>query len=492
MLNDTIISASHILTPLWSEQIVKQFSLDYRYSTVLTLFFNGASSFVSLSDKTAGIAIALVCTLVLLFFLVKKYAINFRFNLLKGSKESLSVVNSFNSERETFSDGNNNYIEKFLFDNQQFFIDPPRWIASDIFKTGSNNYEISSRGCFLDEGTYKIEISENLKFTVYTSSHYGEKKVSTRVFSISFQRGDRKSLFEFMTREGQSKQDMECVIYTYPQGVVLGDLKAKKGDRTAFFGYYNPKLEMIIDWIDHLEKPSRFNQPRQFSVICYGGSGTGKTSIVKRMAEYTGRNIVLVNLFEVKKKKDLMNLFYCGNGDIRKGFFISDIDETIFFIDEFDKVVKKLKTLLKENKAQRQEKMFLLLKADDKEPKPNDDKDNEVDWDIDDLLEIFCGSYIPDKRMIVVACNDLQSITEEYPHLVRPGRLTPIHFDYGDKALFKKICKDYTDIDIPKEKIPDDYRFVQANLTEFLNFKTQTTETEILENLDSFRPISAP
>jgi hypothetical protein len=153
--------------------------------------------------------------------------------------------------------------------------------------------------------------------------------------------------------------------------------------------------------------------------------------------------------------------------------------------------VKRLKILLKENKTKKEEKLCLLLKTNEKaNDDSSDNKDsenkNEIDWDIDDLLEIFCGSYIPDKRMIIVACNDLESITSEYPYLVRPGRLTPIEFDYGDKALFMEVVKDYTDIHLRDDDIPDDYRFVQSHLIEFLNYKIEITREEILAELAMF------
>jgi hypothetical protein len=88
--------------------------------------------------------------------------------------------------------------------------------------------------------------------------------------------------------------------------------------------------------------------------------------------------------------------------------------------------------------------------------------------------------------MIVVACNDLESITNEYPYLVRPGRLTPIEFDYGDKALFMKVVQDYTDVELRDHDIPEDYRFVQSHLIEFLNYKIEVTREEILSELAMF------
>jgi hypothetical protein len=89
--------------------------------------------------------------------------------------------------------------------------------------------------------------------------------------------------------------------------------------------------------------------------------------------------------------------------------------------------------------------------------------------------------------MIVATCNDLDYILSEYPYLARPGRLTPIKFDHGKRDLFLRIVKDYTNIVLNKKDIPEDYVFVQAHLIEFLNFKVDVTEEEIVKNLPMFR-----
>jgi hypothetical protein len=494
MLNESIVSASHMLTPLWSEQIVKYFALDYRYCTVLTLLFNGLSGVASFSDTTATIIIGVCCVALLLFFSIKKYGSMFTFSFLKR-KKTISLYWSFNSERDFVIDIASNPIEKFLYENQHYFVDVPRWMTSAVMKTGRDdcNYSFDKRYVLLQDGVYHISANANLVFTITTNTTHTEKKLSFRSFALTFQKGDENSLFQVMTDGEKSRGDSEdCTIYSYPLGTTLGELSHRKGDLSAFFGYYNPKLDMLIDWINSLNHPSKNNQPRQFSILCHGKSGTGKTAIVKRIAEYTNRNIVLVNLFEVKKKRDLINLFYSADAFVDKGLpYFSTINKTIFFIDEFDKVVKKLKMLLKENKSKKEEKLCLLLKTNEKTNEESDNKKetenrNEIDWDIDDLLEIFCGSYIPDKRMIVVACNDLESITNEYPYLVRPGRLTPIEFDYGDKALFMKVVEDYTDVELRHDDIPEDYRFVQSHLIEFLNYKIEVTREEILSELDMF------
>jgi hypothetical protein len=498
MLNDTVISVTQMLSPLWSEQIVKYFILDYRYCTVFTLLFNGFSNMIAMSEKAASIIIACVFVFLSLYLYVRKYSgLLFRF---ASNNKGISIVTGFNSEKELIVDIGNSYIERFLHDNQEYFLQKPRWVCGghDILKSGKedSNYVVGSGNVYLQDGTYNVVIDKDVCFSIVVFTSYGEKKLSTRTLSLQFTKGNVNDLFRAMTtREKLFLKKENPYIFSYPIGTLIGTLENcqdKQGKKSTFFGYYNPKLDTIIDWIDSLNRPAKYGQSRQFSILCHGKSGTGKTSIVKRIAEYTNRNILLVNLLEIKKKKNLINLFYSADGYCEDSIsYFSDIENTIFFIDEFDKTIKKLK-ILKENKTKKEENFYLLLKSNEKqscdnEPRKNEKKDCEFDWDIDDLLEIFCGSYIPDKRMIIAACNDIQSINEDYPYLARPGRLTPIEFDYGNKDLFIRMVKDYTDIDMELGDFDKDYRFTQAHLIEYLNYKINVSREDILSELDMFR-----
>uniref|UniRef100_A0A6C0KSF9 ATPase AAA-type core domain-containing protein n=1 Tax=viral metagenome TaxID=1070528 RepID=A0A6C0KSF9_9ZZZZ len=483
-----------MLSPLWSEQIVKYLLLDYRYCTVFTLLFNGVSNMMYLTEKGASLLILGIGILIMIYYFLKKMQFTSGLNF---SNKSIVLLTAFNSEKEVVTDRENSFIEHFLYDNQHYFLKKPKWICGnrDVIKTGKNDkyYTICASSVFLQDGTYRVNMHENLSCYITVSTQNGEKKLSTRSFSIQIDKGTEDELFRFMSQiEKKKKKKDEPVIFAYPLGCVITTLDnciEKEGNKTAFFGYYNPKLDTIINWIDSLNKPSKHGQARQFSILCHGKSGTGKTSIVKRIAEYTNRNIVLVNLFEVKKKQQLINLFYSADGYIPGvSSYFSTIEGTIFFIDEFDKVIKKLK-ILKETKQKKEESFFLKTNENKNEPevRKNEKEDNnEMDWDIDDLLEIFCGTYIPDKRMIIAACNDLVSINKDYPYLVRPGRLTPIEFDYGNRDLFFSIVQDYTNISISEKDIPENYRFVQAHLIEFLNYKLDVNKKEILQNLEMF------
>jgi hypothetical protein len=118
---------------------------------------------------------------------------------------------------------------------------------------------------------------------------------------------------------------------------------------------------------------------------------------------------------------------------------------------------------------------------------------DDMDWDIDDLLKIICGSIIPDGRIIIATCNDLQIIYDYCPQLVRPGRMTPVKYDYGTPEMFIKIVKDYTDLDCNTSMLPENYVFSQAGLIEYLLTSSSIAPIlidDILAHLEEFIPYS--
>jgi hypothetical protein len=88
--------------------------------------------------------------------------------------------------------------------------------------------------------------------------------------------------------------------------------------------------------------------------------------------------------------------------------------------------------------------------------------------------------------MTVATCNDLAIIKEYCPQLVRANRMTPIAFNYGDKAMFIQIIKDYLDLDAYPDLSRDGFKFSQAALTEFLLSRDDITIDCVMANSELF------
>lgn len=178
--------------------------------------------------------------------------------------------------------------------------------------------------------------------------------------------------------------------------------------------------------------------------------------------------------------------------------------EVVLVLDEFDKTCEKIHLINQQQKKLEKQYLSYLQhiisekpsknldessKNDEKgfvKPKKNDEED--YNWSLDDLLTILCGSIIPPGRIIVATANNISLIRKYCPALLRPGRLTPIHFDYGDSKLFCQIVKDYVNIEIKEEELPTNYKFIHSALVEYLLSIDDLTKEIIIEKLPIFKP----
>lgn len=80
--------------------------------------------------------------------------------------------------------------------------------------------------------------------------------------------------------------------------------------------------------------------PYTFGALLHGPAGTGKTSVIKSIANECNRHIININLKEIKTNTQLKNLFYkrdliCQD-NINQVTFELDIEEKIFVIEDID------------------------------------------------------------------------------------------------------------------------------------------------------------
>lgn len=69
----------------------------------------------------------------------------------------------------------------------------------------------------------------------------------------------------------------------------------------------------------------------------------------------------------------------------------------------------------------------------------NDDNKSDI-LRLGDLLELFQGPVPIKDRMIIATTNDFDKIKNSLPALIRPGRLTPIKFNYMTWDILNELC----------------------------------------------------
>ncbi|KAG6610826.1 mitochondrial chaperone BCS1-B [Phytophthora cinnamomi] len=114
------------------------------------------------------------------------------------------------------------------------------------------------------------------------------------------------------------------------------------GDDKTFGNVFFDEKESLLQLLDHFEnKTGKFaieGFPNKVGLLLYGPPGTGKTSVIKAVAEKTGRHIVNIPLGKVKTNQELMDamfdLRYAVDGldlPVRMGF-----KDVVFVMEDID------------------------------------------------------------------------------------------------------------------------------------------------------------
>ncbi|CCD15676.1 unnamed protein product, partial [Trypanosoma congolense IL3000] len=100
-----------------------------------------------------------------------------------------------------------------------------------------------------------------------------------------------------------SVSDEECLYFKrYP-------LREGKTFDTLFFPEKNRILKLLDDFMAKRGRFATEGFPHKLGFLLYGPPGTGKTAFVRALANYTRRNIVLINLSFIKSNSSLYDIF---------------------------------------------------------------------------------------------------------------------------------------------------------------------------------------
>jgi len=87
-------------------------------------------------------------------------------------------------------------------------------------------------------------------------------------------------------------------------------LSDEKTFESLFFKEKDQLLGLVKHFCDKSGKYAIKGYPHKLGVLLHGPPGTGKTSLIKALAQHTGRSIVSVPLGKISTNKELMSLFY--------------------------------------------------------------------------------------------------------------------------------------------------------------------------------------
>lgn len=177
-------------------------------------------------------------------------------------------------------------------------------------------------------------------------------------------------------------------------------------------------------------------QSSRASILLHGPKGSGKSTLVYRIARCLNRHIISLDLRSLDKASiyQILQRPHLGEG------LDNDYKKTVFLFEEFDISVNELHLREQKEYALTMKYHDMMSKMCESNYKPEEEiKRSENEFCLRDLLEIFQGP-IPFESMVMIAnTNKYDEIKDLCPELFRAGRLTAVYFGYIDKDTLQEM-----------------------------------------------------
>ncbi|CAB9524454.1 Mitochondrial chaperone BCS1 [Seminavis robusta] len=217
----------------------------------------------------------------------------------------------------------------------------------------------------------------------------------------------------------------------------------KLGGEKTFDTLFNKKCHELLRWVDHFEnKTGKYairGYPHKLGLLLTGIPGTGKTSLIKAIAHYTGRHIVNINLSHIGTNGDLRKIFFNRMYQItgvNSHQLRLDFSQIIFVLEDVDAGAKEvvmdreMLAALEEERAEKEEKKEAEKKdegpfgAARRYPGRATTTIQGVDkLNLSGLLNVLDGVVETPGRMVIMTTNHPEILD---PALIRPGRIDKI------------------------------------------------------------------
>lgn len=256
------------------------------------------------------------------------------------------------------------------------------------------------------------------------------------------------------------------------------DFTSTKTFDSMFFEHKTGLIRRIDDFAVSKPQYERLSIPYTLSFLFHGGPGTGKTSVIKAIANLTGRHPVVIPTKNIDTVDDLKSIFYSE----KIGGHIVPNDKRLYVFEEIDcghwrdMIMSRALKTERENERHREMKEMMVMNqrrySGDAPVKQSDDASlisapakHMCNMSLGEFLEFMDGVVELPGRMIIFTTNCIDVLD---PAIIRPGRIDHVvEFKRMRRVDVCDMYRRWFDRDVPddvREHMLPDETFTQAEL----------------------------
>jgi hypothetical protein len=412
------------------DRIISNFSYDDLKSYIFkknTIIIEGRKSSITSSYSS-------VCNISSVYSNRFKAVWNHIINNIDNNNSIFTIKENHTNYQSSGVDSGRKILDSFMvYQNKHFVIDKDIYAKTEIeHESDKDDREKTS------VKTDKIIIYiYSYKLPLFELKNYIDNITENYLMSIKDNRLNKKFIYSLDKVENK---DEESPYDCWREDV----FESYRSFKNIFFDGKQQLIEKIDFFLNNKKWYHEKGIPYSLGIGLHGPPGTGKTSFIKALANYTNRHIVMISLKIIKTKNQLEKLFFENTyNDDNEKYSIS-WDKKILVFEDIDCIGDII--LDREKKEKEKEKQ--KKKNNKKNEEKKEDNDNVKVSDIlqticelneptttilpikeqlitlDDILNLWDGIRETPGRILIISSNHYDKLD---PALVRPGRIDITH-----------------------------------------------------------------
>lgn len=384
------------------------------------------------------------------YYSIKSISTNNTIYEIKEYSESCNIYDEYGDSRFDLRRKKNGKLSKK--NNRDFFIVHQNTnfrLSDDIWcHVYLNNEKIelnsNKKNNNANIETIQLKIFSN-KYPLYKINNFIDEITENYIKEIQDNRIGKKFIYTYLGKEEQN-DDFDSDKFSCWEEC---EFNSSRTFENLFFESKKKLIEKINFFKDNKDWYDKEGHPYNLGLGLSGAPGTGKTSIIKCLANMLNRNIIIIPLNKIKTQRELSNVYFESTYNRNNEIGSINFDNKIIVFEDIDCMSNIVKKRIN-NSSSFQDNTYNTDSTDKDNTdtkkmikklikKINDNGKNDYIIEEDDILETTSGDYSllnknHDKVTLSYLLNLIDGIRET------PGRILVItsnHYDKLDDALIR-------------------------------------------------------